>query len=76
MSISNASLLYIEDDQEIGTFINGELSSRGYEVTWLTSGDRALEEAETSNLVILDVIVITSYSIHYTKLYDNVMRVR
>ncbi|MFD1268814.1 response regulator transcription factor [Paenibacillus motobuensis] len=57
MSISNASLLYIEDDQEIGTFINGELSSRGYEVTWLTSGDRALEEAETSNLVILDVML-------------------
>lgn len=57
MSISNANLLYIEDDQEIGTFISGELSSRGYEVTWLTSGDRAMEEAETSNLVILDVML-------------------
>jgi len=57
MSVSNANLLYIEDDQEIGTFISGELSSRGYEVTWLTSGDRAMEEAETSNLVILDVML-------------------
>ena len=57
MSVSNTNLLYIEDDQEIGTFISGELSSRGYEVTWLTSGDRAMEEAETSNLVILDVML-------------------
>lgn len=57
MSVSNANLLYIEDDQEIGTFISGELSNRGYEVTWLTSGDRAMEEAKTSNLVILDVML-------------------
>ncbi|NWL86024.1 MULTISPECIES: response regulator transcription factor [unclassified Paenibacillus] len=57
MSVSNANLLYIEDDQEIGTFISGELSSRGYEVTWLTSGERAMELAETSNLVILDVML-------------------
>ncbi|WMT41156.1 response regulator transcription factor [Paenibacillus sp. D2_2] len=57
MSVSNANLLYIEDDQEIGTFISGELNSRGYEVTWLTSGDRAMEEAEKSNLVILNVML-------------------
>jgi len=57
MTLSNANLLYIEDDQEIGTFISGELSNRGYEVTWLTSGDRAMEEAEKSNLVILDVML-------------------
>lgn len=57
MTLSNANLLYIEDDPEIGAFIYSELKSRGYEVTWLTHGDSALEAANGCNLVILDVML-------------------
>lgn len=52
-----ATLLYIEDDREIGEFVSGHLEAGGYEVKWLRSGDRALEEAQNCDLVILDVML-------------------
>ncbi|MUT66107.1 response regulator transcription factor [Paenibacillus sp. NEAU-GSW1] len=50
-------LLYIEDDQEIGGLVCRHLQERGYEVVWLTSGEKAAEEAERCDLVILDVML-------------------
>lgn len=51
------TLLYIEDDQEIGSFVEKHLRERQYEVKWLRSGDRATEEVEGCSLIILDVML-------------------
>lgn len=53
----SAALLYIEDDQEIGSFVSTHLKEQGYEVKWVTSGERALEAAAGCRLVILDVML-------------------
>lgn len=50
-------LLYIEDDEEIGQWVYKDLEGRGYQVTWLKSGDRALEEGSSCCLAILDVML-------------------
>ncbi|WP_055105485.1 response regulator transcription factor [Paenibacillus ihumii] len=50
-------LLYIEDDPEIGTWVNENLQDRGYRVTWLKTGERALDYADTCRLAILDVML-------------------
>ncbi|MEF2969171.1 response regulator transcription factor [Paenibacillus sp. M1] len=55
--ISNKNILYIEDDREIGAWVNADLTERGYTVTWLTSGERAVEEAASCHLAILDVML-------------------
>ncbi|GAA3400411.1 response regulator transcription factor [Paenibacillus hodogayensis] len=53
----NIRIVYIEDDPEIGAWVTRDLSARGYEVVWLTDGDRALQEAQTCQLAILDVMI-------------------
>jgi DNA-binding response OmpR family regulator len=50
-------LLYIEDDKEIGAWVSEYLTGRGYQVTWMTSGDGANEHMEETNLVILDIML-------------------
>ncbi|MFC9777063.1 response regulator transcription factor [Paenibacillus chitinolyticus] len=50
-------ILYIEDDPEIGKWVNSHLIERGYEVNWLKSGEKAAEFWEKSDLVILDVML-------------------
>lgn len=55
--MTNTHLLYIEDDKEIGEWVSQNLQDRGYAVTWLTSGERAVEEAAACRLVILDVML-------------------
>lgn len=58
MAITNKkNILYIEDDREIGEWVCSDLRERGYGVVWLTSGDRALEEAAECQLAILDVML-------------------
>lgn len=52
-----ATLLYIEDDKEIGAFVKEHLEARGYGVKWLRSGERAVEEAAGCDLAILDVML-------------------
>ncbi|MEV5029174.1 response regulator transcription factor [Paenibacillus sp. LPE1-1-1.1] len=52
-----AALLYIEDDQEIGSFVCEHLKDQGYEVHWLKTGEHALEAAADCRLVILDVML-------------------
>ncbi|MBS4214026.1 MULTISPECIES: response regulator transcription factor [Neobacillus] len=50
-------LLYIEDDKEIGSWVSEDLTRRGYDVTWLTSGDHASHYMEGYDLVILDIML-------------------
>ncbi len=51
------SILYIEDEKDIGAWVKEELETNGYEVTWLTSGDGAMEYLESTDLIILDVML-------------------
>lgn len=53
----STQLLYIEDDREIGGFVCRHLQDQGYEVNWVTSGERALEVAAGCKLIILDVML-------------------
>lgn len=57
MTMTSKNILYIEDDREIGEWVCSDLRERGYGVVWLTSGDRALEEASECQLAILDVML-------------------
>lgn len=51
------SILYIEDDAEIGAWVRRDLESRGYKVVWLMNGERAVEEAAACGLAIIDVML-------------------
>lgn len=53
----NIPLLYIEDDQEIGSFVCQHLKDQGYDVHWQKSGEGAVEAAAGCELVILDVML-------------------
>lgn len=53
----NLTILHIEDDQEIGTWVSGFLKERGYEVIWITSGNDAMKHMERADLVILDIML-------------------
>lgn len=50
-------MLYIEDDQEIGSLVTEDLIERGYGVKWLTSGEHAMDHMENADLVILDIML-------------------
>lgn len=50
-------ILYIEDEQEIGEWVEEDLTDRGYSVTWLTDGTHVLEYLDEVDLVILDVML-------------------
>lgn len=50
-------LLYIEDEVEIGQWVKDELTAKGYEVVWLTSGLNLPESFADVDLVILDVML-------------------
>ncbi|WP_226670424.1 response regulator transcription factor [Metabacillus litoralis] len=51
------SILYIEDDHEIGQWVQRELVSSGYDVTWLTSGIDLPSDYSKFSIVILDVML-------------------
>lgn len=53
----NVKVLLIEDDQEIGSWINEFLSEKGYEVTFLSSGQNVLEYMDHVNIIILDIML-------------------
>lgn len=50
-------ILYIEDDVEIGSIVKEDLEQRGYLVNWMTSGEKAENSLEDTDLVILDVML-------------------
>jgi len=51
------TLLYLEDDREIGAWVSDYLTDKAYKVHWLTSGETVLEHIEETDLVILDVML-------------------
>ncbi len=51
------SVLYIEDNEEIGVWVKEELEQRGYAVYWLLSGEGAEKEAGQHDIVILDIML-------------------
>lgn len=53
----SVTLLYIEDDHEIGSVVSADLQDRGYMVRWLRSGEEANEKAANCQLAILDVML-------------------
>ncbi|MGE7091512.1 response regulator transcription factor [Lysinibacillus sp. NPDC048646] len=50
-------ILYIEDEKEIGQWVSKDLSERGYEVTWLESGEGVEKFIGFVDVVILDVML-------------------
>ncbi|MEH7225960.1 response regulator transcription factor [Bacillus sp. JJ1566] len=51
------TILHIEDDQEIGSWVSNFLTECGYEVIWITSGHEAMNHMERVDLVILDIML-------------------
>lgn len=51
------NILYIEDDKEIGQWVQNDLTSKGFDVTWLTSGINLPASFDEFDLVILDVML-------------------
>ncbi|MGV2805269.1 response regulator, partial [Clostridium perfringens] len=51
------TILYIEDDQEIGSWSKDFLTGQGYEVIWKSSGHDAEAAMEHCDLVILDIML-------------------
>lgn len=50
-------VLYIEDQSDIGSWVTKDLTERGYEVTWLQSGEGVEEYLLTVDILILDVML-------------------
>ncbi|QXE01000.1 response regulator transcription factor [Terribacillus sp. DMT04] len=50
-------ILYIEDEMEIGSWVTEELTERGYNVTWLKTGEGAESYTLAADIVILDVML-------------------
>ncbi len=50
-------VLYVEDENDIGDWVTKDLTGRGYDVTWLKSGEDAEKYIATSDIAILDVML-------------------
>lgn len=51
------TILYIEDDQEIGRFLKESLENKGYKLVWLTSSLGYERHMDTADLVVLDIMM-------------------
>ena len=51
------SILYIEDNEEIGSWVKEELEQKGFSVQWLLSGEGAEKEVSQHEIVILDIML-------------------
>ncbi|MGP0584824.1 response regulator transcription factor [Paenibacillus timonensis] len=51
------NVLYIEDNEKIGSWVKEELEQRGYSVQWLLSGEGADKEVNQHDVVILDIML-------------------
>lgn len=50
-------VLYIEDENDIGSWVTKDLTERGYNVTWLKSAEHAEKYISYADIVILDVML-------------------
>ncbi len=55
MSFSRTRILLVEDEPDLASFIEQGLEEEGYAVTWVETGERAIEQSDQSDLVLLDV---------------------
>ncbi len=53
----NRNVLFIEDNEKIGSCLKEELEQRGFSVQWLLSGEGAEKEVNQHKIVILDIIL-------------------
>ncbi|MCG3086586.1 response regulator transcription factor [Sporosarcina cyprini] len=51
------SVLYIEDNEKIGSWVKEELEQRGFSVQWLLTGEGAEEQVKQHEIVILDIML-------------------
>lgn len=51
------TVLYIEDERQIGDWVVRNLEERGYGVIWLETGDGASKAAEQCDVVVLDIML-------------------
>ncbi|PYY30982.1 response regulator transcription factor [Paenibacillus illinoisensis] len=51
------SVLYIEDNEKIGSWVKEELEQRGFSVQWLLTGEGAEREVNQHEIVILDIML-------------------
>ncbi|GIN70327.1 DNA-binding response regulator [Bacillus sp. J14TS2] len=52
-----ATILQIEDNEEIGSWLSEFLTDKGYKVIWLNSGMPASEHVTAADLIILDIML-------------------
>lgn len=50
-------ILYIEDESEIGSWVTRDLMERGYDITWLKSGEGAEKYISKIDIAILDIML-------------------
>lgn len=50
-------VLYIEDEKDIGSWVTKDLTERGYDVTWLKSGEQVENYMTNIDMAILDVML-------------------
>ncbi|MEK4040837.1 response regulator transcription factor [Paenibacillus sp. FSL F4-0122] len=51
------NVLYIEDNEKIGSWVKEELEQRGFSVQWLLSGEGAEKVVNQHKIVILDIML-------------------
>jgi len=51
------NVLYIEDNEKIGSWVKEELEQRGFSVQWLLSGEGAEKKIHQHEIVILDIML-------------------
>ncbi|MCQ4087452.1 response regulator transcription factor [Saccharibacillus sp. JS10] len=55
--MTKKTVLYIEDERQIGEWVVRNLEERGYDVVWLESGDEASQAAEQCDAAVLDIML-------------------
>jgi len=61
-------ILLVEDDAELGQQVKTHLERRGFHVTWVTDGDRALaEDPSTYALLVLDLMLPGAHGLDVLK---------
>ncbi|GIO37400.1 DNA-binding response regulator [Paenibacillus antibioticophila] len=51
------NVLYIEDNEKIGSWVKEELEQRGFSVQWLLSGEGAEQGVQQHEVIILDIML-------------------
>jgi len=55
--LTTSTIIHIEDDKEIGSWVSDFLTERGYKVIWLNSGQNVMDHILQADMVILDIML-------------------